>query len=441
MRALVRAGALGLIFLSQVCVAQAQSLWQPFSAMAIENGYRFTAVQQDGQLLLNWRPFDHTRLLETIALDVESEKGALEAVPGSARQLLRQVATIFVVLDPSDKNRLYDELVALRSALAEARFERQRWEIYRAGNGVQPIAVIASEDELGAQWLKLRALLTDADVPPLAGAGGLSQHLSTLATRSGDRKALVVPQSLMPALAPGLNEEGLAALQAFGISLYPLTYSLDADADAAFSLLAGVTGGRVLTWLDIPPSAKDAASAFLPLSAGGSAVYDLPQAPMFPWQSNPPVVVTLSAPDQPILSMVVPVPSGRWSALPWPVLAGFVGALAGLAALGALWVKRTSAASLNAVLIDVGSGKHYPVRRWPATLGRSKTADITIANANLAPEHARLRAVSGVAELSLMNANKRDLIIGGQSLTAQMIVVSTDFTLAGVPFRLEVQSS
>lgn len=420
---------------------QAQTLWQPFSAMALEEGYRFTVVQTDGQLSMSWRPYDHGRLLETTQISLDGPRGALEARPGSAQALLEQVATVFVVLDPSDQDRLFDQLVALRAAFADARFDRQRWEVYVPRSAAVAVAIVNEEADLATQWPNLRALLSHQQTPPTAIAGALAPHLAALAQRSGDRKALIVPQSLMPALEPGLNARGIAALQAFGISLFPMTYQLSPEASSAFALLSGSTGGRVLPWLDIPPGSAEAAATFLPLSAGGMAVFDMPAPPWQPWKEPVPLIATLSGETGGVLSMIIPRRANAWGDLPWLVIGGLISVILGGAIFIFTFAARLNAKAPSAVLIDQSSGRSYPIRRWPTTVGRSDKAQITIANANLQPLHLQIKAVSGAAEMSLVNKDAGDLVIAGQSTHERVVALSTDFTLGGVPFRLTLSQA
>lgn len=425
---------LALLLLSvQPVAAQEETLWQPFAAMALNNGYRLTVVQEADQLRFSWRPYDAD--VEASDLILTSEKGPLSPVPGSAQALLEETATVFVVLDPSEPKGLLDQLIALRAAFAHARFERQRWEVFLPQDLTNPLAVVADEADLESQWPKLRALLsTDAGSSPPS----LSRLMANLAARKGDRKGLIVPQTLMQLLAPGLNDEGIAALQAFGISLYPLTYKLSPEAALAFDALAGPTGGQVLPWLDIPPSAEAASSAFLPLSLGGTAQFALPKPPWAPWETPAPLVATLAGPQQAYLSLIIPRQGAAWSGLPWPIIAGVAIGLLLAATAGLFLLSRVFAAPPQTVLVDMASQRRYPVTRWPAVVGRSAEADITIANANLRPQHFKLKAVASAVELSLVDAKAADLSIAGQAKTDQVLGTSTEFTAGGVAFKLEL---
>lgn len=420
--------------------AMAQAIWQPFSAMAFEGGYRLTAVQRGDKLDIAWRPYDHSLLLAQTSLDVRSEDGLLEAIPGSAERLANLESVIFVVLDTRDADVLFDQLVSLRSALANARFAQQRWEVFKTSALTEPVAIVRQEADLATEWPKLRALLSQPNEDLGGEVGALSPLLAQLAQRTGDRKALVFPQTLATALSPGLTDQGIAALQAFGISLFPLTYQLDQPAMDAFALLAGSTGGRVLPWLDIPPGSQEAALSFLPLSAGATATFVMPPPPWQPWKDAAPLVATLSADGSGILSIIIPRPPSSWSQVPWVVILELVAVLLIGAVYSGFFARKASSAPVNAELVELATGRRHVIRRWPSTVGRSEGADVTIANANLAPIHLTLKAVSGAVQMRLEDEKTDDLEVSGQRVVETLATVSTPFTLAGLGFRLDLMN-
>lgn len=408
--------------------------------MTLDNGYRMTA-RHDGKVLdIAWRPFanggapskDIAAFGSTVIVTGKEDK--LSPIPGSQAAFLQTRADIAVVLDTRDENLLFDQLSAIRVMLANADFSRQTWHFYDAAAPSMTLAKIEADAGLATGWAALRALLADTANP--AEIGPLAQIIQQLAAATGDRKALVLPYSLMPALKPGLTPQGIAGLQAFGISLYPMIGALPPQTRAAYKTLAGATGGHLLPWLIVPPNAAGTKAAFAPLMAGGVARYTLPKPPWQPWKTPPPLQVVLSDGGTAKLRMDIPLPIGAWSDLPWALIAGLAALFVICAGVALIWLRRQNSIPLRAQLTEAGTGRHYDIIRWPATLGRGDDADITIANAHLAPIQLRfsdngtgvdIRCVPEDATLRMDGKEKRDLSLYRDGA----------FETAGVSFHLK----
>lgn len=429
------------LLLAALCLPSSAAPEAPkrYGAMALDNGYRMT-LRHDGETLQTaWRPMGDGSMPQGSFIPPQTQVSAqvdtvsLPPLPGSQAAILEAPTQLAVVIDASNDDRLFDQLSAIRMMLAAADFERQSWFVFNANSPAKPLTIIDSDAALEEGWERLRALMPAQ--PAAVQAASLAPTIQALASLPGDRKALIVPRSLMPLLTPGLTPQGIAGLQAFGISLYPLTGALPESQRQAYETLAQLTGGYVLTWLDIPPNTQTAFAAFRPLSAGGTAAFAIPQPPWQPWKTPPPVDVTLTQDGAPLLKAYVPRPAGAWSALPWPGLAALAAVFIAVGIAAALWLKRQNAAPLRVRITDLSTQKSYEIARWPATLGRAETADITIANAHLAPLHVRLSDNAAGLEIKTFD-EAAQMTVNGQQHSAYAFYKDGAFDLSGAPFKV-----
>lgn len=434
----LRNAALALICLTVLTISGANAA--PYRAMALDGGYRMTARHDGTELEIAWRPFADGSApvagapISPSNVAVRGERGIILPIPGSQAAFLKTRVDLSVVLDTRDENALFDQLSAIRVMLAAADFTRQTWRFYDASSPSAPLAKIAADTDLASGWAALRALLSSRS--SAADIGAVAQIIQQLAAAPGDRKALILPHSLMPTLKPGLTPQGIAGLQAFGISLYPMIGALPGGVQAAYKTLAGATGGHTLPWLIVPPDVATAKAAFAPLMAGGMARYPLPDAPRQPWKTPPPLQVLLSSAEAPALRMDIPLPASAWSDLPWGVIGGLAALLLVCGALAIIWLRRQNRQLLRARIIDTATGRHYDLLRWPATLGRGEDADITIANAHLAPLHIRFSDNGTGIELRAV-AEGASIQVGGQDKREHSVYRDTQFETAGLVFQIE----
>jgi hypothetical protein len=410
-----------------------------YGAMALDNGYRMT-LRHDGETLQTaWRPFGKGRAPQAPFTPAQTqviakvEERALPPLPGSQAAILQARTQLAVVIDTRDDDRLFDQLSAIRIMLAAADFERQSWHFFRADSPAQPITKIENDAALEEGWQSLRALMPAQQAATKITS--LSPTIQAIASLPGDRKALIIPRSLMPLLTPGLTPQGIAGLQAFGISLYPLTGAMPDSQRQAYETLAELTGGYVLNWMDIPPDTQSAFAAFRPLSAGGTAAFTMPQPPWQPWLAPAPVGVTLVEGSAAQLTTFVPRPASAWSALPWAGLSALAALFIACGIAATLWFKRQNKVPLRARITDLSTQKSYEIAQWPATLGRADTADITIANAHLAPLHARLSDNGTGLEIKTLEGAAQ-MTIKGKQHSIYAFYEDGTFELSGAPFKV-----
>lgn len=424
-----------------LCMPSAQAA---FAEMTLSDGYRVTVRHDEVTMKASWRPYGDgaeprsaVAALGTVAILADG-KALIAPAPGSQAVLLEEKAYIAVAIDMRDQTLFFDQLAALRIMLATADFSRQRWLLFDAAQPQSPFAQIASEAQMAQAWQALRERLRSG------GNGGIvSQEIaniapiiSQLAIAPGDRKALVVPQSLAPTLAPGLTPQGIAGLQAFGISLFPLTRTLKEAAAQAYVTLAKATGGHTLPWLDIPPAADVAAATFRALLQGGTSTYTLPKPPWQPWKTPAPLSLTLVENSSPLLALSVPRQPSEWSTLPWAVIAGLAALFILCAGVAAVWLRRQGRTPLRIRLTDLATQKQYEIPSWPATLGRSDKADITIANAHLQPFHVRFSDNGTGMNIRLLTQGTY-ITVNGQEAREHSVYKEAKMTLESLVLRVE----
>lgn len=410
-----------------------------YGAMTLDNGYRLT-LRHDGETLkAAWRPYGDgapptgIRPIDDTQVTAKTGDGLILPLPGSQAAVLDARAHIAIALDTRGTARLFDQLAAIRIMLAAADFDRQSWHFYDAADQARTLTVIASDADLQAGWSQLRSLL--AAPRETAAPKSLALIVQQLASLPGDRKALALPETLMPNLKPGLTPQGIAGLQAFGISLYPMTGTLEPIMRGAYITLAKATGGHLLDWLDVPPDAASAGAAFAALSAGGTAAFAIPPQPWQPWQTPPPMDVTLLQDAAPKMRALVPRPAGAWSDLPWPGIAALTALFLACGIAAIVWLRRQNEEPLRITLTDMNTKRSYEITRWPATLGRAERADITIANAHLAPMHVRFSDNGTGIDVKALDETAM-LSVAGKDVSAHAFYQDGEFKLAGAGFQI-----
>ena len=463
---------------------------QPAAGWNVEGGYWMSGVSQGGDVVVEWRRFSdgapNNDIFEVDTETVALRQGDRILNPNGLRAPTAQnKAHTLVVLDTSDSDALFDQLAAIRALLGVADFDQQDWSFFIAGGASAPIAEIRSEAELAVAWGVLRGVLNESPIadPNPVGADDralFAEPMRHLASVAGTRKALIFPESLGGELADRLNEQSVQALLSNGISLFPL---IDGDSEqerAAYVLIAGSTGGKVLPWLETPPDPILASLAFEDLLGGQILRFEGLRAFRFPWEETADLEIVLFNGTQPRASLsligATPLASGsQWMSLISPVswvqwslstdrrwLGGsllliallMAGALFGLHRRRSGSPNSDHATTRSASVFDrfkrsksvrfLSMGRisssmlelDYPIDKYPLTVGKSPRADVTIANNLLDEIHLRIRMTkTGALKIQVVGIRGTTLIDGAR-VTQAVMETETAVVVSGLQFTI-----
>ena len=272
------------------------------SAWGISNGYWVSAIDQDGRVVVEWRQLANgTPPLLKLAeptVEILVERGGVLRQPTGWRAPTGAGirATVLVLLDNRDPNFLFDQLSAVRPLLMVSDFETFEWQFFAIAPDMMPVTTIESEDQISESWLKLKALLDQEPITSSLAPSLFSDAFEELASQPGARKAVIFPETLMSVLVDNLTPNNIRALQAFGVSLFPMITDESKNILPAYITVAGATGGRALPWLTTPPDRVSAFATLRELDSGGIVYIDSDRRRYrLPWEPRFETQVVLNA--------------------------------------------------------------------------------------------------------------------------------------------------
>lgn len=244
-----------------------------------ELGLRINWLSNQNGVLVSWRelgdgmPPDGSNLVSDVAIRAtiagEPVTEGVRAIPFNESGL--QTATL-VIFESRNAQYMLLQLDALGTLLSLQDFGANPTSIAVSHPKFQLIGEIAEDDQLKPVLERLPDYATaiEAKVTPSTVA---FDALKAIAEKTVLRKNLIVSESQLASIPENQIEEFLRMAVSNNVTVYPLVMSRG-NSNFGWPLdLAAQTGGRVLPWINEPPTVALAASALANSRSGGIATF------------------------------------------------------------------------------------------------------------------------------------------------------------------------